>query len=144
MIRPALALLLVAAPLAGLALAADDSKAPAAAKAPRVFEMRTYHANEGKLEALQARFRNHTCALFKKHGMELVGFWTPREAKDGKGDTLVYILAYPSKEAADASWKAFRDDPEWKKVVEESHRGGVLVKKVDSVYLDPTDYSDIK
>lgn len=141
MIRIAVASLLFVS-VAGLAVRADD--APATSKAQRVFEMRTYHCNEGKLPDLQKRFREHTCDLFKKHGMDLIGFWTPRDAKDGKADTLVYILAYPSKEAADASWKAFRDDPEWKKVLEESHKNGVLVKKVDSVYLDPTDYSAIK
>ena len=140
MIRLALASLMLVS-FAGLAAHAQDTPA---AKPQRVFEMRTYHCNEGKLPDLQKRFREHTCDLFKKHGMELIGFWTPREEKDGKADTLVYILAYPSKDAATASWKAFQSDPEWKKVVAESHKNGVLVKKVDSVYLDPTDYSDIK
>ncbi|WP_435022075.1 NIPSNAP family protein [Tundrisphaera sp. TA3] len=129
--------------LSGVAMAADDKPASTPGQ-NRVFEMRTYHANEGKLDDLNKRFREHTCGLFKKHGMDLIGFWTPINEKDGKADTLVYILAYPSKEAAEASWKAFRDDPEWKKAMEESHKNGVLVKKVDSVFLEPTDYSAIK
>ncbi len=118
-------------------------KAPSAAE-NRVFELRTYYTNEGKLGDLHKRFREHTCALFQKHGIELVGFWTPQDEKDGKGDKLVYLIAFPSRDAAKASWKAFQDDPEWKKVYAESHKNGVLVKKVDSVYLDPTDYSPIK
>jgi hypothetical protein len=82
--------------------------------------------------------------LFQKHGMELVGFWTPEDEKDGKANTLIYVLAYPSREAATASWKAFNADPEWQKVKEESHKNGVIVKDVKSVFMGPTDYSAIK
>jgi hypothetical protein len=113
-------------------------------KASRVFELRTYHTNAGRLTDLHKRFREHTCQLLKKHGAELIGFWTPQDEKDGKGSKLVYLVAFPSREAAAATWKAFGEDPEWKKVREESHRNGVLVNKVDSVYLDPTDYSEMK
>ncbi len=124
---------------------AKDSVGPkAAAAGPRVFEMRTYHAHPGRLDALNKRFREHTCRLFQKHGMKLIGFWTPEDENQGKADTLVYILAYPSREAAKASWKAFQDDPEWKKAREESEKDGKIVAKVESVYLNPTDYSAIK
>jgi NIPSNAP len=110
----------------------------------RVFEMRTYYTHEGRLPALNKRFREHTCDLFKKHGIELIGFWTPIDEKDGKNDKLVYILAYPSKEAAVASWKAFGTDPEWIKARDASEKDGKIVKKVESVFLNPTDYSLIK
>ncbi len=127
------------------ALAAENGQEKSASgDKPRVFELRTYYTNAGKLDPLHKRFREHTCDLFKKHGIELVGFWTPQDEKDGKGDKLVYLIAFPSREAAKASWKAFGADPEWKKVYAESHKNGVLVKKVDSVFLDPTDYSPIK
>jgi hypothetical protein len=109
----------------------------------RVFEMRTYYAAPGKMEALNARFRDHTCKLFEKHGMTIIGFWNPAETAEAD-KTLVYILAYPSKEAADKSWKAFRDDPDWKAAREASEKDGKLVDKVVSVYLNPTDYSPIK
>jgi hypothetical protein len=140
------------------ALAADPA-ADKAAKSPsdkcdcgegtagqRVFELRTYYTNDGKLEALHKRFREHTNALFKKHGIEIVGFWTPQD-KAGNPENqnkLVYLIAFPSREAAKASWKAFQDDPVWQKAREESHKNGVLVKRVESIYLDPTDYSPIK
>jgi NIPSNAP protein len=111
----------------------------------RYFEMRTYTANEGKLDALNARFRNHTNGLFEKHGMTIIGFWTPSEGPEAK-DTLIYILAYPDKEARAKSWKAFVDDPEWKKAKAESEVNGSLVKAngVKSVFMNPTDYSPIK
>lgn len=111
--------------------------------AERFFEMRTYTAAPGKLEALHARFRDHTNKLFVKHGMTLIGYWTPTDGEKAS-NTLVYILAYPSKEAREASWKAFMDDPNWKKAKEASEVNGKLVDKVESVYLKPTDYSPIK
>ena len=112
--------------------------------APKVFELRTYYTNEGKLNALNARFRDHTNRLFKKHGMTIVGFWTPQDKEKGKDDTLVYILSYPTREAATASWKAFQADPEWHKARDASEEDGKIVKKVESIFLDPTDYSPIK
>lgn len=109
----------------------------------RVFEMRTYYAAPGKMTALHARFRDHTNKLFQKHGMTLIGFWSPTDPKAAE-EKMVYILAFPSREAADKSWKAFRDDPEWKTAKDASEKNGPLVQKVESVFLNPTDYSPIK
>jgi uncharacterized protein (DUF1330 family) len=110
----------------------------------RVFELRTYYTNEGKLDDLNKRFREHTCDLLKKHGAEIVGFWTPTDEKDGKGDKLIYMLAFPGREAAKKCWDDFGKDPEWQKVYKESHKDGPLVKKVESVFLEPTDYSTLR
>ena len=127
------------APLAALgALRASES--PRAPAANRIFEMRTYHTLPGRLDALNARFRDHTNKLFVKHGMDLVGYWTPQD----KADMLIYILAYPSREAREASWKAFQADPDWKAAREASEKDGKIVDKVESHFLDPTDYSPIK
>jgi len=109
----------------------------------RVFELRTYYAAPGKMEALHARFKNHTNKLFVKHGMTLIGYWVPTDPKEAQ-QKLIYILAYPSREAADKSWKAFRDDPDWKAAKDASEKNGTLVEKVESVFLNPTDYSPIK
>jgi len=136
---------LVLAGLTGLALAEDKTKSePTNTTHHRVFELRTYYTNDGKLADLHKRFRDHTCELLKQHGAELIGFWTPQDDKDGKGSKLVYLLAFPDREAARKTWKEFSDDPEWKKVYAESHKNGVLVSKVESVFLEPTDYSPIK
>jgi NIPSNAP len=110
----------------------------------RVFELRTYYTNEGKLTDLHKRFRDHTCRLLKQHGAELIGFWTPLDEKDGKGGKLIYLVAFPSREAAKKTWGDFQKDPEWQKVYKESHTNGALVNKVDSVYMEPTDYSETK
>src|SRR5436853_3717622 len=92
----------------------------------RVFEMRTYYAHPGKMTALHARFRDHTNKLFVKHGMTLVGYWSPIDAKQAE-EKMVYILAYPSKVAADKSWADFRKDPEWNKARTASEKDGPLV-----------------
>ncbi len=122
---------------------AGAATAQAAGTAGRVFELRTYTTHEGKLEALQTRFRDHTTKLFAKHGMTNIGYWTPAEGPLAQ-NTLIYILAYPSREAAKKSWDDFRNDPEWKKAREASEANGKIVSRVDSVYMGPTDYSPMK
>lgn len=109
----------------------------------RVFEMRTYHTAEGRLPHLLTRFRDHTLKLFEKHGMTNIGYWIPLEGPQAK-NTLVYLLAYPSREARDKAWKAFSNDPVWMKAKAESEAKGKIVEKVDSVFLTPADFSKIK
>ena len=121
-------------PVAGLDIAQAEEK-------NRVFEIRTYYANEGKLDALLARFRDHTVALFEKHGMTNVGYWVPADNKENK---LVYILAFPSREARDQAFKAFSADPDWQKAYKESTKDGRLAKKIVNDFLAGTDFSKIK
>lgn len=110
----------------------------------RVFEMRTYTAAPGKFADLQKRFRDHTLRIFEKHGMQNVGYWVPADPPNSE-NTLVYILAHKSREAAKKSWADFNADPEWQKVRKESMADGVsLTTKVESVFLNPTDYSPMK
>jgi hypothetical protein len=124
--------------------ASRGAEKPAAAAAEqRLFEVRTNVAAPGKLDALHARFRNHTTRFFEKHGMTLVGLWTPAQGEVAR-NTLVYILAYPNKEARERSWKALQDDPEWQRVRAESEKDGPLLQVVESVYLKPADYSPIQ
>jgi hypothetical protein len=129
-----------------IAVALGWAQSASAADEPssgRLFEMRTYVANDGKMSDLHKRFREHTNKLFVKHGMELVGYWTPADGPDG-ANTLVYILAYPNKEAREKSWKGFMADPDWQAAYKASHAAGPLVKKVETKFLNPTDYSPIK
>jgi NIPSNAP len=109
----------------------------------RVFELRTYTAPEGKLGDLHKRFRDHTMGIFKKHGMENIGYWQPQDAPDSQ-NTLIYIISHQSREAAKKNWADFSADPEWKKVSAESEANGRIVSKVVSVFMDATDYSPLK
>ena len=131
--------------LAGLAVGRVQTSTPVA-YAPgdsRVFELRTYTAPEGKLPELQARFRNHTMRIFNKHNMTSIGYWVPQDAPNSQ-NTLIYVLAHPSREAAKKNWADFQADSEWQKVSTESQVNGRIVSKVESVFMDPTDYSPIK
>lgn len=117
----------------------QDETAPLAVSAA-VYELRVYHTYEGKLDDLLRRFREHTTKLFEKHGMKSVAYWTPLD-DPAKKNTLIYILAHPSREAAAANWKAFQDDPEWKSVRDKSEANGKIVEKVESTFLTLTDFS---
>jgi hypothetical protein len=114
-----------------------------AAAAERVFEIRTYTTPPGKLEALKTRFRDHTVQIFNKHGMTSIGYWVPQDAPLSQ-NTLIYILAHQSREAATKSWADFRADPDWVKAKAESEKDGPLTTKVESVFANPTDFSAIK
>lgn len=105
-----------------------------------VYELRTYTTAEGRLPDLHKRFRDHTMELFEKHGIKNVAYWTPVD----KDNTLVYVIAHESREAAKKSWKAFGDDPQWQKVFKESREDGPIVINVERQFLKPTDYSPKK
>jgi hypothetical protein len=109
----------------------------------RVFELRTYTAPEGKLGDLHKRFRDHTMRIFKKHGMESVGYWQPQDPPDSQ-NTLIYIISHQSREQAKKNWADFQADPEWQKVSADSQVNGRIVSKVVSVFMDSTDYSPTK
>jgi hypothetical protein len=106
----------------------------------RVYELRTYYTIPGRLDALLARFRDHTTSLFEKHGMVNVGYWIPKD----KPNTLIYLLSHKDAAAAKKSWDDFRNDPDWVKARTASEASGKIVDKVESVYLDPTDFSKMK
>ena len=116
-----------------------QTSSPSAAPDSRTFELRTYTTEPGKLEALHARFRDHTMAIFETHGVTNVGYWIP----DDTPNTLIYLVAHESREAVAQSWQAFRDDPDWQRALA-SAVDGPLVANVESVFLTATDYSPIK
>jgi hypothetical protein len=142
-LRIALLALLLAACTTAHDPASSVRAASQPASANRIFEIRTYTAPEGKLDALHARFRDHTVRIFERHGMTSIGYWTPTDSVLSK-NTIIYILAYPSREAARESWAAFGRDPEWQRVRAESEANGRIVERVVSVFVSPTDYSPLR
>ena len=110
----------------------------------RVFELRTYTCFDGKLDALKANFRDHNIAILRRHGIESIGYWVPQDPEKSK-NTLIFILAHPSMEAAKTNWEAFRNDPEFKKVAADSEAAhGKIVSHVDSVFMEPADFSPLR
>ena len=108
----------------------------------RVYELRLYRVNEGKMDALIARFGDHTDAIFKRHNMKSIGYWRPEDAPYSQ-NLFVYILEHPSREEAQKNWAAFQADPEWKKVKADSETQGALAAHIDSYFMDPTSFSAI-
>lgn len=128
---------------AGLVLGAPSLSLAAEPAAARVFEIRTYYTLPGRLEALHKRFREHTLRIFEKHGMTNVGYWVPQDSP-GRENTLIYVISHASREQAKKNWAAFLADPEWQKVAEESQKDGKIVERIESVFVDATDYSPIQ
>ena len=115
----------------------------AANPSQHVYELRLYHVNPGKMDALRDRFRDHTDTIFKRHNMKSVGYWTPEDAPNSQ-NLFIYILEHPSREEAKKNWAAFQADSEWQKVKAESEAQGKLVDHIDNYFMDPTSYSAMK
>jgi hypothetical protein len=126
-------------PAAGL-FTVNEKHSDFVADADTVYELRVYHCFEGKLPDLLKRFREHTTKIFEKHSMKNIAYWTPMDEPQ-KSNTLIYILAHSSREAAAANWKTFSADPEWQSVQKASEANGKIVEKVDSTFMTLTDFS---
>jgi len=126
-------------PAAGL-FSVNEKHSDFVADGDTVYELRIYHCFEGKLPDLLKRFREHTTKIFEKHSMKNIAYWTPMDEPQ-KSNTLIYILAHSSREAAAANWKAFSADPQWQSVQKASEANGKIVEKVDSTFMTLTDFS---
>jgi NIPSNAP len=131
--------------LCGAALMLAIVRLPASSPQPphHVYELRLYHVKEGKIDTLKARFADHTDAIFKRHNMKSIGYWSPEDAPDSQ-NLFVYILEHPSRQEAEKNWAAFQADPEWQKVKKESEANGPLVDHIDHYFMDPTSFSALK
>jgi NIPSNAP len=127
----------------GAAVTLGFSSLGSSKNSQHVYELRMYQVNEGKMDALIARFGDHTDAIFKRHNMKSIGFWRPEDAPYSQ-NLFVYILEHPSREEAKKNWAAFQADPEWKKVKADSETQGPLAKHIDSYFMDPTNFSALK
>lgn len=127
----------------GLDLFAGGGVRVDAQRSTRVLEVRRYTANAGKLDALVKRMREGETALFEKHGMKGVFYSVAAEAPDSE-NTFLYVLSHASRDAAKKSWDDFRNDPAWTSMRDTSEAGGRLVGKVESIFVNPTDFSPLK
>jgi hypothetical protein len=144
--KSALAIVVVAAFAAGIGAHKIFRAVPVqAAAADRVYELRTYTAPPGKLDALKARFRDNTIRIFDRHGMKSVGYWVPQDGPE-HDNTLIYIISHENRETAKKNWSEFGADPEWVKVKADSEKNGPLTVPgtTKSVFMDPTDFSPMK
>ena len=129
--------------IAGGAVTLGFSNVGGSSSSNHVYELRLYQVNEGKMDALKARFGDHTDAIFERHNMKSIGYWVPEDAPYSQ-NLFVYILEHPSREEARKNWAAFQADPEWIKVKAESETNGPLANHIDSYFMDPTSFSALK
>ena len=129
--------------LCGVALMTAFTTLGQSKPSQHVYELRMYHVNQGKMDALKARFGDHTNAIFKRHNMKSIGYWMPEDAPSSQ-NLFIYILEHPSREEAEKNWAEFQADPEWKKVKAESEMQGPLVDHIDRYFMDPTSFSALK
>ena len=107
-----------------------------------IYELRIYTANPGKMGALHARFRDHTCRLFETHGIKNVGSWS--NTIGGRSDELWYMVAFDDLGHRDAAWKAFGADPDWQEARRKSEENGPLVHHIENRIMSPTDFSPLR
>ena len=129
--------------LCGVALMTAFTTLGQSKPSQHVYELRMYHVNQGKMDALKARFGDHTDAIFKRHNMKSIGYWIPEDAPSSQ-NLFIYILEHSSRQEAEKNWAEFQADPEWKKVKAESEMQGPLVDHIDRYFMDPTSYSALK
>lgn len=103
-----------------------------------LYELRVYRCMPGRKADVLARFRNQTMGFFKKHGIEVIGFW---DTVVGDVDELVYILRWASWEDRAKREGAFQADPGWQRAREESHGRGAIVEHTRTSLLEAADFS---
>ena len=106
-----------------------------------VYEMRMYYVTPGKMDALLARFADHTEAIFKRYNLKTIGYWVPRE---NEKNLLLYIIEHDSLEAAEKNWEAFRNDKEWRRIRAETDAEVPLVVSIERYFMDKVDFSKPK
>ena len=126
--------------LCGAAVAFGFTAVGGSNSSHHVYELRIYHVQPRKIDALRSRFGDHTDAIFKRHDMKSIGYWVPEDAPSSQ-NLFIYILEHPSRQEAEKNWAAFQADSEWKKVKAESEAQGPLVDHIDRYFMDPTSYS---
>ncbi len=135
--------ILAMAPEATYMSATDYSPEEAFCDRDHIYELRIYTTAEGRLDRLHSRFRDHTCELFERHGIHNVGYWTPTTGPTAE-NTLIYVIAHDSREAAAASWQAFIADPDWQAARAASEPdGSLLAERPVSVYMQLTEWSPV-
>jgi hypothetical protein len=138
------AALLVGAFAAGSLLTARYTRIQQArAASSRVYELRMYHTYPSRLDPLVTRFRNGEVKVFEKNHMNFMGAWVPQDAPNHE-NLFIYLLAHESRDAAKKNWADFGADPDWKNIQKTSEADGKIVEKVESTFMDPTDFSPFK
>jgi hypothetical protein len=106
-----------------------------------LYEFRKYDIIPGKGPALLDRFGTFTVPKWQDRGFRVVGFWTPEMG--AYSNQLVYILAWETLEERLSKFSAWRAEPERAKKWAETEKDGPLVRRVNNVLMEPTEFSQL-
>jgi hypothetical protein len=111
---------------------------------PRIFELRTYEANNVKASRRKiGMFDNGEIAIFRKCKMTPVFFG---EALVGTNlPNLTYMLAFDNMAQREEAWRTFVNHPEWAKLkAQPGLADAEIVSNISNAILRPTPYSPIR
>jgi hypothetical protein len=100
-----------------------------------IHELRLYSVAPGRMADVHHRFNEHFPALFRKHGVELVGRWNALAGPDAP--RFVYLMAYRDYAHREAVWASFYGDAEWWRIRAETNAGHEMVERHDLFFLKP-------
>lgn len=111
------------------------------ARKDRIYELRSYESATEKIFKNKVQMFNDgdEIGLFKRLNFNAAFYG--EVIAGGKMPNLMYMTCHENKQARDANWKNFSDDPYWKKLSsmpEYQHN----VSHIDISFLYPTEYSD--
>lgn len=107
-----------------------------------IYELRIYHVSPGRMGDVLKRFNDIVLDIWKKHGIEQVGFWTTYIGESNHD--LYYILQWDSLAEREKRWNAFQADKEWLEKRAETEKNGPLVASFANYIMTPTEFSAIK
>jgi hypothetical protein len=106
-----------------------------------LYELRKYEVMPGKVPALLDRFATFTTRKWKEYGVRLVGFWAPDVG--GHNHQVIYILGWESLEERTKNFGAWQASPERAAKWAETEKDGPLVRRVNNLLMQPTDFSQL-
>ncbi|HLZ15596.1 MAG TPA: NIPSNAP family protein [Cyclobacteriaceae bacterium] len=110
-------------------------------RADRIYELRSYEGPTEKIYKNKVRMFNEgdEVGLFKR--LQFNAVFYAEVISGNRMPNLMYMTTFANRASRDAHWKAFVDDPQWKKLSsmpEYQHN----VSTINIYLLRPTDYSD--
>ena len=115
-----------------------------AAKAPRMFELRTYESHNERAHRAKVKMFDEMgeIEIFRNVGLTPVFFG--RTLVGPRMPSLVYMLVHDNMAAREKSWGGFGSSPEWKKLSQTpGFTDPEIVSNITTVFLRPAAYSQI-
>jgi hypothetical protein len=117
---------------------------PAGEPSHKLFELRIYESpTHRQLGYLHDRFAGGEIDIFHKSGIHPILYadtiFGPNQPN------MAYLIPFESEAHREKGWAAFRGNPDWVRICDESVRhGGEIVRNITNMFLSPTSFSMIR